>query len=331
LSIERYWYGPAWRLCWLWPLQWLFALLTAARRQLFRWRVLPSFRAPVPVIIIGNLTVGGSGKTPLVIALIEHLKQQQYRPGVVSRGYGSKADHYPYVVSGQSVATQCGDEPLLIYQRTQVPVVVDPNRVRAAQKLLELGCDIILSDDGLQHYALARDMEIVVVDAVRQFGNRQLLPAGPLREPVRRLRRANLVVCNGAVIPAISEHGFRLELQQAVSLHSRQQQKPLSAFRGRPVHAFAGIGHPPRFFDALKAQGLQVIAHPQADHQAYRPAQFAELSGVILMTEKDAVKCRDFSLDSAWYVPVDARFLSAFLPAFDAELAALNRATAGKA
>ena len=325
MSIERHWYGSAKRLWWLWPLQWLFALLTALRRQLYRWHLLPSFRAPIPVVVVGNITVGGSGKTPLVVALIEYLKQQQFKPGVVSRGYGGKADGYPYVVSGQSSATQCGDEPLLIYQRTQVPVVVDPNRVRAAQKLLEFGCDIILSDDGLQHYSLARDIEIVVVDAVRQFGNRQLLPTGPLRESIRRLRRADLVICNGGILPAISEHGFALDLQQEVSLHSRQQQKPLSSVRGRPVHAFAGIGHPQRFFDALKALDLQVIAHPQADHQAYSREQFRDLSGVILMTEKDAVKCRDFGLESAWYVPVEARFLSDFLPAFDNRLAKLNK------
>lgn len=315
-SLPRLWFqrrlAPS-----LWPLlplSWLFRLLVALRRALFRIGWLPSFRLPVAVIVVGNLTVGGSGKTPLVLWLATKLQEYGMRPGIISRGYGGKAGQGVLEVRPDSDAELVGDEPLLLARRSCVPVVVGQSRVAAGKALLlaHPECNVIISDDGLQHYRLERTVELVVLDG-RGVGNGQLLPAGPLREPVLRLAGVTAVVRNGAgaaggemesVVPAFP---MRLLADAFYSLNDRGHACRAADLRGKPLHAVAGIGDPARFFAQLTALGLEFEAHPFPDHHAYRQADLAFANGcVLLMTEKDAVKCAGLALPEAWVLPVEA-------------------------
>ncbi len=265
---------------------------------------------PVPVIVVGNIAVGGTGKTPFVIWLVERLREWGWRPGVISRGYGGSAPQYPFAVCADSDPSHCGDEPLLIARRCECPVVVAPDRVAAARALLaQSAVDVIVADDGLQHYRLGRDLEICLVDGARGLGNAALLPAGPLREPPQRLREVDLVVANGPGWDDAALRPLRMQLhsEQAHNLLSGAAQ-PLAAFRGRRVHAVAGIGRPARFFEMLRAAGIDAIEHPFADHHAYVPAELAFGDALpVLMTEKDAVKCGAFAAPAWWAVPVCAQ------------------------
>lgn len=276
-------------------------------------------RLAVPVIVIGNFTAGGTGKTPLIVALASHLQARGHRPGIVSRGYGRRS-HAPIRVERDTAPALCGDEPRLVFERTGLPVFVDADRVAAAQRAIEAGCDVILADDGLQHRRLARDIEVEVVDGVRRYGNGLLIPAGPLRELPRD---TGLRVVNGGDAAGAGEWRMDLQLSDAVSLVTRER-RPLSAFAGAPVHALAGIGNPARFFDALRGQGLAVNEHSFPDHHDYRPEDFAGMIGTILMTEKDAVKCRGLGLDHAWSVPVEARLDAGFYADLDLQLDAAH-------
>lgn len=305
----------------LWPLSLLYGALVR-----WRQRTAPGpVELPVPVLVVGNLTVGGNGKTPLVLWLAQRLAAKGYRPGIVSRGYGGRAAVYPQRVGADSDPAVVGDEPLLLAQRSALPVVVDPKRPRGAQHLIEqCGCDLIISDDGLQHHPLKRDIEIVAVDGERRFGNGLCLPAGPLREPLTRLQRVDFIVTVGR-----AEGGeFALELvgECAVNLCDPSRQRPLAAFTG-PVHAVAAIGHPRRFFDHLKRAGLSPLLHPFRDHHPFCPADltFGDVHPVI-MTEKDAVKCRSFAAPHWWYLPVEARLDNAFEIALLERLAAIAKA-----
>ena len=305
--IERIWSGrsPLWLL--LWPLSVLYGAITALIRFSFQrgWR--KSWRAPLPVVVVGNLTAGGNGKTPVVIWLVEALQQRGLRVGVISRGYGGKADSYPLRVTADTATEQAGDEPVLIAQRTSAPVAVAPRRRDAIEALLEHhSLDLIVTDDGLQHYALQRDREIVVVDGVRRFGNGWWLPAGPMRERASRLNTVDAIIVNGGE-PQQGEIAMQLRPGMATHLLSGEQ-RPLSAFQD--VVAMAGIGHPPRFFNTLKQQGLTPVAEIAfADHHAYSEDELSRLllpEQTLLMTEKDAVKCRSFAQPAWWYLPVDA-------------------------
>lgn len=258
----------------------------------------------MPVIIIGNISVGGSGKTPLVLWLVQQLQKRGWRPGIISRGYGGNAANYPLTVNPETKACESGDEPKLLAIRSQCPVVVAPNRVAAGQKLLtDFDCNVIISDDGLQHYHLKRDLEIIVVDGHRGFGNGFCLPAGPLREPISRLDEADFVIYHGDPKQPWS---MELQLEYAVKLLN-QHRRLLTDWQGQPVHAIAGIGDPPRFFAQLRAIGLQVIEHAFADHHQFsaRDLHFAD-ELPVLMTEKDAVKCQVFATENCWSVPADA-------------------------
>ena len=260
----------------------------------------------VPVIVVGNFTVGGTGKTPLIITLVNALKSVGYTPGVVSRGYGRKSRHAQSVTTSTSIDAS-GDEPFLIAKRTGVLVRVDAKRFCAANFLVEQGCNIIISDDGMQHRALPRQIEIEVFDSMRQYGNGHLLPAGPLREAVRAV---DLRVGNGLLEDCTEAFAMQLQLVQCYHLLSGER-KALRDFSGKVVQAVAGIGHPQRFFDALSALGIKVNANPFPDHHVFKPADLPA-SGPILMTEKDAVKLSELSRQDIWVVPVDAILSEAF-------------------
>lgn len=303
----------------LWPLlpvSWLFRLLSGLRRRLFRAGFLASTRLPVPVVVVGNLTVGGAGKTPLTLWLATALRTRGWRPGIVSRGHGTDGREVR-PVHAHDRADAVGDEPLLLARRSGVPVFIGRRRARAAQALLSMHpeCNVILCDDGLQHYPLCRDAEIVVFDG-RGAGNGRLLPAGPLREPLGRLASAHALVWNGppdarvqARAGRLPQFAMRLAAGAFRSLHDPRRQCTAATLRGRRLHALAGIGDPARFFAQLAALGLDCETHPFPDHHAYTAADLAfARDGVLLMTEKDAVKCAAIPTGEAWYLPVEAEF-----------------------
>jgi tetraacyldisaccharide 4'-kinase len=312
--------GPtAWA---LWPPSLVFRAVAALRRGGYRATRLLRRRVRVPVVVVGNLTVGGSGKTPLVVWLAEELRRVGLRPGIVSRGYGGRA-LAPTPVTPGSDPAEVGDEPVLLAARAGCPVYVGRRRAAVARALLKNhGCEVILSDDGLQHYALRRDIEIVVIDGQRRFGNGFCLPAGPLREPASRLREVDYVLVNGRA--GEGEFAMGVAAETVVSLSDTEVTQPLAAFRHQRVHAVAGIGHPQRFFDTLRAHGLEVEPHAFPDHHAYRREEIAFGDGrPVLMTEKDAVKCRAFATEQCWFVPVQAVPDSRFAAALLAEVRAL--------
>ncbi len=305
--IARIWSGesPVWRL--LLPLSWLYGLVSGLIRLSYRLGLKKAWRAPVPVAVVGNLTAGGNGKTPVVIWLVEQLRQRGIRVGVVSRGYGGKAASYPLLLSKQTSTAEAGDEPVLIFQRTGAPVAVSPERREAVQALLHAhDLQLIITDDGLQHYKLARDKEIVVIDGERRFGNGWWLPAGPMRERASRLRSVDAIIVNGGVAQS-GEIPMRLQPGLAINLRSGER-RDVASFDN--VVAMAGIGHPPRFFATLESCGvLPVKTVALADHQALTQASVSALANpqqTLLMTEKDAVKCRGFAEANWWYLPVDA-------------------------
>ncbi|MGM3173156.1 tetraacyldisaccharide 4'-kinase [Dickeya lacustris] len=306
--IERIWSGRS-RLYWLLlPLSLLYGVISGLIRMSYRYGLRPVWRAPVPVVVVGNLTAGGNGKTPVVIWLVEQLQQRGYRVGVVSRGYGGHAEHYPLCVTSQVTAQQAGDEPVLIFQRTGAAVAVAPKRREAIAALLaRQPLDIVITDDGLQHYALARDVELVVVDGARRFGNGWWLPAGPLRERVSRLKTVDAVITNGGQAEA-GEIPMQLVAREAVNLLTGERRAVSSL---SPLVAMAGIGHPPRFFATLRSLGATLVQEVAfADHQHWQPRQLQALTTdrhqPLIMTEKDAVKCRTFACANWWYLPVDA-------------------------
>ncbi len=305
-SIVDSWYQPHPMRWLLWPLSLLYRLIVSIRRQLYVSGVFKQHRLPVPVIIVGNITVGGTGKTPFVIWLTTQLKNAGYRPGIVSRGYGGHAQHYPQLVDKNSAATVVGDEPVLIHRHTACPMAVAPDRVAAARLLVEQhNCNIIISDDGLQHYALARDIEIVIVDGQRQFGNQLCLPAGPLREPLNRINQSDFIVFNSPL--STTDFAMQLEQGSAVNLADSALTKSLHQFSGKTIHAVAGIGNPQRFFEQLRKQNMSVIEHSFPDHHSFSQTdlQFSD-DLAILMTEKDAVKCQSFAKSNMWFIPIEA-------------------------
>lgn len=313
--LERLWYEQSSGPGLLAPLAWAYGAVSAARRGAYRTGWLRPRALARPVVVVGNLTVGGTGKTPLTIHLARELTAAQLKVGIVSRGYGRHGGG-ARSVQPDSDWRDVGDEPLILARRTGCPTLVAADRVAAARTLIARGAEVILADDGLQHLALPRDCGIVVIDGSRGFGNGRLLPAGPLREPPAALARADIVIVNGdpthgslaASLPA-QVLRMRLAVQPAVRLDGRGVPCELSAFRGRRVHAVAGIGNPRRFFSELEAFGIEVLAHPFPDHHPFTARELAfgdELP--VLMTEKDAVKCAPFAHARLWCVPVSAAF-----------------------
>jgi tetraacyldisaccharide 4'-kinase len=311
-SWNRIWYGgaPAWPLR---PLSALFGAISGARRAAYGAGLLRRTRVACPVVVVGNLTVGGTGKTPLVIWLARRLRARGVRVGIASRGYGRTATQ-PQLVTDTSAAADVGDEPLLMHRRAGAPVCVCSRRVLAAQMLVDAGCELVLCDDGLQHYALERDCEIAVLDGMRGLGNGLLLPAGPLREGAPRLARVDFVVVNGAgaaALPPTPRPVLHMQLdgEELLPLRPAGTACSLTQLQGARVHAVAGIGNPERFFALLRQHGLQVIEHPFADHHAYVPGDVSFGDALpVIMTEKDAVKCSAFAGPNDYCLPVEARF-----------------------
>lgn len=305
--LDRYGYSLNLVSVLLWPLSLLFGLAARIRRWLYLHGFGRSETISVPLIVVGNINVGGTGKTPLVARLVELLRAAGYQPGIISRGYGGQSMKWPRHVTMDSDPLQVGDEPLLLAQRCRCPVVVGPDRIAAARALLATyDCNVIISDDGLQHYPLRRDLEIAVVDGFRRLGNGACLPAGPLREPPSRLREVDFVVGNGAARGG--EYLMCLRGDIAISLADPYVSAALSGFRRRTVHAIAGIGDPGRFFDHLRQARLRILEHAFPDHYPFRPEDLLFRQDMpVLMTEKDAVKCRWFAPEGCWYVPVTAQ------------------------
>ncbi len=315
---ETLWYGyhPAAQL--LAPFGYLFGLIVGLRRFFYRSGLLRVRRFPVPVIVIGNVTVGGTGKTPLVIWMAEHLKRLGYRPGIVSRGYKGKSTVWPLSVTADSNPVLVGDEAAMIVSRSGCPMMIGPDRSKAVEQLLlQHNCNVIISDDGLQHYAMGRDIEIIVADGARGFGNGMLLPAGPMRESKSRVKQAHYIVTNGSTLP--ESYGMYVRGDTLASLHDNGKTRRLKDLKGQRVHALAAIGNPQRFFELLRNAGLELIEHAFPDHHQFSAAEldFPESVNPVVMTEKDAVKCRQHAHllepDRYWYLPVTAQLSPVFI------------------
>ncbi|MEM7610902.1 MAG: tetraacyldisaccharide 4'-kinase [Pseudomonadota bacterium] len=298
--LYRVWYADAAGGFLLRPLGALFRAVGALRRAMFRKGWLRQCAVDVPVIVVGNIAVGGAGKTPLVAWLATHLAACGRHPVIVSRGYGGEEPDTPVVVTSATPVEVSGDEALMLARRCDLPVVVCRDRCAAAGAAVAIGADVIIADDGLQHYAMLRDAEIVVVDSERLHGNGRCLPAGPLREPVSRLADADLVVYSSNADD--TRAGYRLNVSEAINA-KRKSRVPLSQWRGQRVHAIAGIGHPERFFSTLEEAGLSLVRHAVADHGTVDASQLNPDDGYpVLMTEKDAVKYDQLS-ERHWIVP----------------------------
>ncbi len=328
MKIEDIWYNNHPLGLVLVPLSWVFCSVASLRRWAYQTNLLKKYHLSVPVIIVGNITVGGTGKTPLVIWLANYLKQQGYHPGIVSRGYGGKAHQWPQQVHPDSDPRVVGDEAILLASHTDCPIAVAPQRILAINTLLErYDCDLIISDDGLQHYAMPRNIEISVLDEVRRYGNRRCLPAGPLREPVRRLKQIDFLVVKGPALRnqfsevisgyrkqvSVPEFPMHYNFAPLRNLKYEKLTQTLADFRGKTVHAIAGIGYPSRFFKRLQDHGLKLLCHEYPDHYYYEKQDIVfddELP--VIMTEKDAVKCRQFATKHHWYLPIEAHLPDLF-------------------
>lgn len=319
-NLQQRWYENAPPPWWTLPVAALYGMLARARRALYQRGWKRSECLPAPVIVVGNITAGGAGKTPLVIALTEALRERGFKPGVVSRGYGGSA-RAPMLLDENPDPRVTGDEPALIKLRTGAPVAIGRDRPRAARLLLEAGADVVIADDGLQHYSLARDIEICVVDGARRFGNARLLPAGPLREPLSRLQEMDFIVCNGCEQRS-GEESMILQAGNAVGVADLSRTRALESFAGQRVHAVAAIGNPARFFAMLRGNGIEPVEHSFPDHHVYAASELAFGDALpVLMTEKDAVKCRRFAVENAWAIPVRACLQAAFFVRISEKLA----------
>ncbi|MCL6269794.1 tetraacyldisaccharide 4'-kinase [Sansalvadorimonas sp. 2012CJ34-2] len=299
-----------------------------AKRRLQAFQGDPPWKPPVPVIVVGNITVGGTGKTPLVAAMVRRLREAGYRPGIISRGYKADAAQTPRLVTRLDLPMECGDEPVMLADLTGVPVVVSPDRAEGVRFLLQqTGCNLVISDDGLQHYKLHRDIEIVVIDGRRGLGNGRCLPAGPLREPTDRLNSVDYIISNGQIEQAIDFESTLMKLENTGYIPvAGGEVRPLDwLWQERRVHGVAGIGNPERFFSSLESCGFEVDRHPFADHHAYDEddLSFRDQRAVI-MTGKDAIKCRSFAQANWWYLAIEAVLPEPFWESLLARLSALG-------
>lgn len=306
-----FWYQPVrWWGGLLYPFSLLFWGGVFVRRLLYKHNLLKRVKNTLPVVVVGNISVGGNGKTPFVIWLCELLIKQGYKPGIVSRGYGGKSASYPLLVDRSITGKEAGDEPVMIFKRLGIPIVVDPLRSRAADYLTQqCAVDIIVTDDGLQHYALQRDIEIVLVDGKRRFGNGHLMPMGPLREPLSRLKEVDFIINNGG------QHAGEVTMLLIPSPCQTVDGTDREPLAGGEVNGCAAIGYPQRFFDTLAQQNFALNkAVAFADHHAFCADDLVQFEQNIplLMTEKDAVKCTSFAQANWWYLPINAQLPTSF-------------------
>jgi len=321
------WYNDARWVKLLRPLSAVFGLVSSTRRKWLQ-KSERQYKSVLPLIVIGNVTAGGTGKTPLVIYLAQQLQELGFEPGIVSRGYGAKPPEHPFAVTPKTSHEEAGEEPLMIARQTQCPVIIDPDRVSAV-KFLEAryDCDVIISDDGMQHYSLGRDFEIAVIDGQRGFGNGFLLPAGPLREKPDRLHSVDLVVCNGDSRFELPVDTMHMHLEATHLVHMKDSKflsvknEILKSLTARKVHALAGIGNPERFFNSLCSCGFDIITHMFRDHHLYTKEDITFDDDLdVVMTEKDAMKCSKFCGEQHWYLKVVARLPDGFMTAITNKL-----------
>jgi tetraacyldisaccharide 4'-kinase len=345
MSLVDFWYEKRLKFLTslLLPFSLIFRDIVAVRRLLYRLGLRKVTKFPVPVVIVGNVTVGGTGKTPMVIWLAKFLQEQGYYPGVVARGYGVNIpDAVPRLVKEDSLAANVGDEPLLIARHVDCPIMISPNRVAAIEKLLaEHKCDMIISDDGLQHYAMGRDIEMVLIDSQRQFGNGYCLPAGPLREPIARIKTVDFIINNENTtsfeekvlgwyiarrIKVKNEFNMQLVPGKLTAVFDLNVTIDPAQLADKEVHALAGIGNPARFFQTVRQLNLDFIEHEFPDHHQFKPSDidFGEDS-IVIMTEKDAVKCREFANERHWFLPVAAQLSEKFKNSFLEKLKQVNK------
>jgi tetraacyldisaccharide 4'-kinase len=310
--VDEMWYGKSLWQYLLLPFAFIYGGIVRARKLAYDSGVLNVFRASVPVLVVGNVSIGGTGKTPLTIWLAAKLTEFGFKPGIVCSGYRGRASSWPQQVRADSDNYVVGDEAIILASNTSVPVVAGPDRKSALKALLEKhDVDFILSDDGLQHYALARDIEIAVINGVRRLGNGKLLPAGPLRESRKRLNEVDMIVCNG--IPARGEFAMKYRAERLRKVGLDREDVLLQDFNKKHVHAVAGIGNPESFFSLLESLGFVLEKHVFPDHHFYEEGDIAFGDDVpILMTQKDAVKCARLKNESMWYLPLNIELSSAF-------------------
>ena len=308
---QKLWYSSS-KLRWLlYPLSFIFLCIVIIRKKMYHCHILKSYKIPVPVVIVGNITVGGTGKTPLVIYLVELLQNSGYKVGIISRGYKSRAKKYPFIIDTHTTVEEAGDEPFLMYKKLRCPIAISKNKIDACQLLLkETNINIIISDDGLQHYRLQRDIEIAVVDADRVFGNQLLLPAGPLREPVSRIKDCHFVIYQGNTLENNNYHMTYIT-ENIKQLIDNKEKTP----QGKII-AIAGIGHPDKFFNTLKSINIVCERYiPFSDHAHYHPQKLQQLmdnADALIMTEKDAIKCFPFAIKNWYYLPIKAKLSQEF-------------------
>ncbi|GGG03741.1 tetraacyldisaccharide 4'-kinase [Cysteiniphilum litorale] len=336
--MQKDWYTvhKTWRAMILAPLSWLFSYIAKKRKVKLQKK---AYQSKLPLIVVGNIAVGGTGKTPVVQAICQHLKEQGYHPAIITRGYGGKATHYPFMIDERTPASICGDEPFMLHQLLpDTPIVISPKRVEAIQYIEEKlkAVDIIISDDGLQHYAMHRNVEIAVIDGQRQFGNGLCLPAGPLREPITRLEEVDMMVINGGGRASVSnkaQYDMQLLPQSLVSLATGQQFAidQLLKSVGSTCYAVAGIGNPKRFFNTLKNLGFMVEEYPFKDHHSFTLDDFKAMNDnmPMIMTYKDAVKCQGFAKDNWYYLAISPEIEKGFFEILDEKLSLLERGKEG--
>lgn len=311
LKPPKFWYKRNIISCSLLPFSFLYILISV----LHRWfcKIFYKYKSPVPVIVVGNITVGGTGKTPLVIYLAKFLQEQGYKPGIISRGYGGNSKNYPLSLNVDSKVVDTGDEALLIFRQTQCPVVVGPDRNASIKLLLQANkCNIIISDDGLQHHKLKADIKIALIDATIDLGNGFCLPAGALREPANRLKTVDFIVRNYNTNINNDDFGMSLEPVVFYNLKDTNLVKQAVYFKGKVIHAVAGIGNPARFFQTLRQLGLNIIEHAFPDHYCFKKSDFPFAKEVVIITEKDAVKCDAIIDANFWCLSVQARLSNRF-------------------
>ncbi|WP_440615467.1 tetraacyldisaccharide 4'-kinase [Cysteiniphilum sp. 6C5] len=336
--MQKDWYTAhkTWRAMILAPLSWLFSYIAKKRRNKLQKN---AYQSKLPLIVVGNIAVGGTGKTPVVQAICQYLKAQGYHPAIITRGFGGKATHYPFMIDQTTPASICGDEPFMLHQLLQdIPIVISPKRVEAIQYIEQKlkTVDIIISDDGLQHYAMHRDIEIAVIDGQRQFGNGLCLPAGPLREPITRLKEVDMMIINGGGRVSISnqaQYDMQLLPQNLVSVATGQQFAidQLIKSVGSACCAVAGIGNPQRFFNSLKCLGFTVEAYPFKDHHSFTLEDFKAVGDEkpVIMTYKDAVKCQGFAKDNWYYLAILPEIEAEFFEELSEKLSLLERGKEG--